>query len=171
MICIDSREQAPFSFCGIEGEGRDAGRPVIVETKVVGLRTGDYSIEGFEDKVCCERKSISDYFGSIGSGRERFEREMDRMSRMEFAAVIIEGDWRELLIDKPSNTQIPGKVASRTIASWSVRFGVHHFPMMSRRHAELFTFQLLSMYWRQLERRHESLIESAAESINLSSQE
>lgn len=163
VVLVDSREQAPFTFTGLEGEGRDAGRPLIVETRIAGLETGDYSIAGLESRFCVERKSVSDYFGSIGGGRERFEREMERMSKMEFAAVVIEGDWRELLIDRPSNTQIPGKVASRTIVSWSIRHHVHHFPTMGRRHAELLTFQILAMFWRQWERRQEAVIEAAAE--------
>ncbi len=165
VVIVDSREQAPFNFTGLEGEGRDAGRPVVVETRVEALESGDYSIAGHESKLSIERKSVNDFFGSIGGGRERFEREMERLAQLEFAAVVIEGDWRELLIDRPNNVQIPGKVASRTIASWSLRYHVHFFPMMGRRHAELFTFQLLSMYWRQFERRQESLIEVAAESL------
>jgi ERCC4-type nuclease len=163
VVIVDSREQAPFAFTGLEGEGRDAGRPLIVETRVAALESGDYSIAGLESRVAVERKSVSDYFGSIGGGRERFEREMERLSHFDFAAVVIEGDWRELLIDRPSNVQIPGKVASRTIVSWSIRWGVHHFPTMGRRHAELLTFQILAMYWRQLERRQEAVIEAAAQ--------
>lgn len=168
VVIVDSREQSPFLFTGIEAEGKDAGRPLVVDTQVAGLKTGDYSIAGLESQLSIERKSVGDFFGSIGGDRPRFEREMERLAELDFAAVVIEGDWRELLIDRPNNVQVPGKVASRTIASWSIRYGVHFFPMTSRRHAELFTFQLLSMFWRQCERQKEkqsALIEAAAEVI------
>ena len=39
---------------------------------------------------------------------------MERLAKLDFAAVVIEGDWRELLLDRPNNVQVPGKVASRT---------------------------------------------------------
>ena len=72
-VIIGSREQAPFQFTGIEGGGKDAGRPLIVETRIDGLESGDYSIAGLEPRISIERKSVGDFFGSIGSGRQRFE--------------------------------------------------------------------------------------------------
>lgn len=167
VVVVDSSEQAPFVFSGIEAEGKDKGRPMQVGTVVKSLDSGDYSIVGLESRVSVERKSVSDWFGSIGSGRDRFEREMQRLSEFDFAAVVIEGGWNELLIDRPNTTQVSGKVASRTIASWSIRYGVHFYPCISRRHAELWTFTLLSMFWRQWEKRQQQLIDSAAVAIGL----
>lgn len=117
------------------------------------LPTGDYSLVGFESRVTIERKSISDFYGSIGGDRERFEREMVRLQKMEYAAVVIEGDWNELLIDRPDTIQMSAKSASHTIYSWSIRYGVHFWPCMSRRHAELATFALLRHFWKQEQER------------------
>lgn len=153
-VVVDTREQAPFGFLGMQDEKTQ--RPLIVNLITDrALKSGDYSIDGMESRVAVERKSVPDFFSSISAGRDRFEAEMQRLAEMEFAAVVIEGDWRELLIDRPSRTQVSGKVASRTIASWSMRYGVHFFPCMNRRHAELFTFQLLSMFRRNDEREKE----------------
>ena len=41
------------------------------------------------------------------------------------------------------------------MVSWAIRYGVHFVPTMGRRHAELLTFQFLSMFWRQEDRRLE----------------
>jgi ERCC4-type nuclease len=125
----------------------------VVRTISHGLQTGDYSILGAESRISIERKSVSDFYGSIGSDRERFEREMVRLAAMEFAAVVIEGDWRELLIDRPDTIQMSAKSASHTILSWSIRYGVHFFPCMGRRHAELVTFGLLRHWWKQEQER------------------
>jgi len=56
-----------------------------------GLKTGDYSIKGFENIVTIERKSISDLLGTLGQGRDRFENELDRMRDYKFRGLLIEG--------------------------------------------------------------------------------
>lgn len=146
VIVVDTREQAPFGFQSIEPWDD-------IPKKTAALKTGDYSIEGYEDQIAIERKSVGDFYGSIGSDRERFEREMDRLAKMDYAAVVIEGGWRELLVDRPTTIQMPAKTASQTIYSWSVRYGVHFWPCESRRHAELTTFHLLRHFYKQMKER------------------
>lgn len=146
VTIVDTREQSPFAFMSIDDVDE-----VPVEYRA--LKTGDYSIAGMESRVSIERKSVSDFYHSIGEDRERFEREMVRLSEMEFAAVVIEGDWKELLVDRPSNIRMHAKSASHTILSWSIRYGVHFFPCAGRRHAELTTFHLLRHFWR-IEQEH-----------------
>ena len=150
-IIVDSREQAPFHFTGIDVDksaGSFFGQSLIVSTIVDTLATGDYSILGFSDKVAVERKSVSDWFHSIGTDRERFEREAERLAKMDYAAVVIEGDWNELLLNSAKYTRMNPLVTSRTIISWSVKYNIHFWPCMSRRHAELVTFQSLKQFWR-----------------------
>lgn len=148
MIRVDTREQAPFRFGGIEADGGKGQLLIVPLATQEALKTGDYSIVGYEEQITIERKGISDWFGSIGQDRERFEREMVRMSQMEFAAVVIEGDWNELLLNTAHYSRMSPKACARTIASWASKYGVHFFPTMNRRHAELMTFQLLNQYWR-----------------------
>lgn len=163
QIFIDTREQAPYRFTGMQD---DNGRPLIVPLITdVALASGDYSIAGLEDRVAIERKSLSDWFQSIGRERDRFEREMQRLAEMKFAAVVIEGDWESILLRPPNSTQVSPKVASRTIASWSIRYGVHFYPTMNRRHAELWTFSLLSMFWRQHQRSDERIAEEVSAGV------
>ncbi len=73
-IVRDSREQSPFHF----EDARFDGVEVIEGT----LTTGDYSIAGLESRVAVERKSLADFIGSISTGRERFEREVDQGARI-----------------------------------------------------------------------------------------
>lgn len=161
-IVVDTREQAGWHFTGITDDA--TGRPLIVPLITdQALPTGDYSIAGLEGLVTIERKSVGDFAASITHERDRFEREMERMRDMVraggFAAVVIEGDWRELLVKYPERSRVSGKCISRTIASWSIRYGVHFYPTMDRRHAELWTFRLLQMFARQKE--HEKAVASA----------
>lgn len=145
-IIVDTREQAPYHFCGIPDDR--SGQTIVVPITNKALPSGDYSIEGMESRVAIERKSHADFLGSIGAGRERFQREMERLKDYEFAAVVIEADWNQLINLPPSSSQIPAKVVTRTIQSWSIRYGVHFFTCMNRRHAELMTFRLLERFWK-----------------------
>lgn len=165
-VRVDNREQAPWGFTGIDD---DKSKLPLIVPLITGqhLDTGDYSIAGYEHLLTIERKSCSDFASSITHDRERFEREMERMREMVLhgghAAVVIEGDWRELLINYPAKSKVTAKCISRTIASWSIRYGVHFWPMMDRRHAELWAFRLMSMFWRQKqhekEEREKAIIE------------
>lgn len=79
-IIVDTREQDGLSFEGFRG----------VESVRSGLKTGDYSVQGYEDKICFERKSIPDLVGTLIGGHERFLREMDRMKGYEVKYILVE---------------------------------------------------------------------------------
>ncbi len=143
VVVVDSREQAPFAFQNIDDDID------VIRTVTKALPTGDYSIAGFEDRISIERKSVSDFYGSIGADRERFEREAERLAAMEFAAVVIEGNWRDLWDDRPDTIRMSAKSATHTILSWQVRYGIHFNLSEHRRHAEIATFHLLRHFWKQ----------------------
>lgn len=145
-ILVDTREQAPFLFEDIVDQA--TGNPIYVYQQQAGLRSGDYSILGMENQIAIERKSQSDFLGSITQGRERFQREIERLNEMEHASVVIEADWRGLLIEKAGYSRLNPMVISRTITSWSIRYPrVHWWTCMNKRHAELMTFRLLDRFW------------------------
>lgn len=79
-IIEDSREQTPLSFEGF--------RNITVVRH--GLKTGDYSIQGYEDRICFERKSVADLVGTLIGGHERFLREMDRMKDFKIKYILVE---------------------------------------------------------------------------------
>jgi ERCC4-type nuclease len=82
-ILVDTREQLPWSFGSPE-------KPAIVEVR--GLKLADYSLEGLTEWVGIERKSLADFCGSLGSGRERFFTELESMQRENILmrAVVVE---------------------------------------------------------------------------------
>jgi ERCC4-type nuclease len=82
MITIvqDSREQTPLSFHNFRG----------IETVRQGLKTGDYSVQGYESEICFERKSVQDLVGTLIGGHERFLREMERMRDFKAKYILIE---------------------------------------------------------------------------------
>lgn len=80
IIIEDTREQDGLSFEGFRG----------VESVRKGLKTGDYSVEGYEDQICFERKSIPDLVGTLIGGHERFLREMERMKSFDTKYILVE---------------------------------------------------------------------------------
>ena len=87
------------------------------------LPTGDYTLRGLEDQLCVERKSLSDLIGCMTSGRERFEREMQRMLAFPQRGGVIESSFSEMARGE-YRSQLPGTTALNTLASWTGRFSL-----------------------------------------------
>jgi len=152
-VLVDSREQAPYTFEGLTGNASQGSRLLNITTRWAGLKTGDYSIDGFEDLVCIERKSKSDFYGTLGAGRDRFDREHQRMSRMEFAAVVIEASWASILSDAPKWSTLSPRTILGSALAYERDYGVHYFPAEDRRMAEIVTFRMLDLFFRKQAKR------------------
>ncbi len=132
VIAVDTREQQPYVFEG-----------AVVRT----LPSGDYSIVGLEDQVAVERKSKADAYGSLGHGRARFRREVERLSRYDYAAIVIE-DTVPGFLCRPAHSQMNPRSAIASLLAWSVRYRVPVFFAGDRVHGRALTQKLLQMYWR-----------------------
>lgn len=91
IILVDTREQAPYLF----------GRWDSYVVKDA-LPTGDYSLLYWRNQVAVERKSLQDFYLSIGRGRSRFFNTLERMSTMVYKALVIEARMASL-VDPSSN--------------------------------------------------------------------
>lgn len=147
-ILVDSREQKPF-FIDRIGDPNFPG----LSFKWQGLRSGDYSIESMSDPMTCqhsisiERKELSDLFGSTGRNRTRFIKECERLSRFDYAALIIENDYRAIFQNPPSLSMMKSKSVFRTILCITQRYNIHCFPCPDRWFAEKTTFLLLKRFF------------------------
>ena len=131
VIAIDTREQAPYRFAPSE---------------IVTLKTGDYSLVGLEDRVAVERKSKVDAFTSLGRERARFEREVCRLSELEFGAIVVEATLQDLLCPPRFSQMNPRSVVASLLA-WSVKYGVPVYFAGDRIHAQATTRCLLTKFW------------------------
>ena len=131
-IVQDSREKNPYLFPGHE---------VVVK----GLRSGDYSVDGYEHEVAVERKEIQDAYGSIGGGRERFEAELVRLAQMKYAALVIESSLTSFLV-APAYSDLNPKAAIGSLLSWSVKYRLPVFFCDDRKHAQAVTLKLLQFF-------------------------
>ena len=80
VVLVDTREQQPFPVL------RNHPNWISAE-KRVALKTGDYSIEGMEDLLTLERKSLADIVNCT------------RLAKFRWKAIIIEASYEDLKRD------------------------------------------------------------------------
>ena len=133
-VVIDSREKLPYEF-----------EDSIIRT----LQTGDYSIFGYEDQVTVERKTKADAYGTIGRGRKRFIKELERLSEIDYSAIIVEASLSNF-VEPPRFSQLNPKSAINSLLAWSIRYGVHIYFADNRVMGNLLTLRILERYWKKL---------------------
>jgi hypothetical protein len=120
-----------------------------IQTARVHLATGDYSLVGMETRVAVERKSLADLFMTLGKGRARFGRELERLAAFEFAAVVVEAEWSTVLMAPPERSRLDPRTIFHSVAAWSVRYPrVHWFTVPGRAMGEVTTARLLDWFYR-----------------------
>uniref|UniRef100_A0A6M3IY62 Putative nuclease n=1 Tax=viral metagenome TaxID=1070528 RepID=A0A6M3IY62_9ZZZZ len=137
-IVVDTREQAAYTFASIKP------RPEVIYK---ALASGDYSLEGYEDRITIERKSLPDLFGSTGIGRKRFEREFERLAKFEYAGLVIEAGLGDIFKRPPAYSQMNPKSVFHTLISWSVYYKVFVWAAPDRAFGEKLTYYLLKKWW------------------------
>lgn len=91
-IIIDTREQQPWEFQNCATASRK-------------LDTGDYSVEGYEDILCLERKkSVSEIANNITE--KRFIDVINRMKQYKYSFLILEFDLEDIL-SYPIGSNVP----------------------------------------------------------------
>jgi ERCC4-type nuclease len=140
-IVADTREQQPYSF------------PCATNRKA--LAAGDYSVEGLEERVAVERKSLPDFVHTVIHDHARFGREMLLLSTYDAACVVVEADLDSVLrgfrtddLRGASPESVLGAALHITL-----RYGVPVFWCGSRQAARAFTEMYLRMAARTKEGR------------------
>jgi len=122
-VIKDTREQDGWFF---KPFGPCVG---MIEQK---LDTGDYSIQGLEDKICIERKGcVEELALNLGQGKDRFLREIERMEAFPHKFIVCEFTAEELM-KFPKSTRIPiknkasVKITGRYMIKCLIEFQLHH---------------------------------------------
>lgn len=149
-IVVDNREKLPYTFDGMKGPSPHRQK-IIVDSFRGHLETGDYAITSQISgplSIRIERKTLVDLFATLGSHRERFEREHERLAEFKRAVIIIEADWRTIINDPPERSRLNPNSVFGTSTSWFVKYGVPWIACPGRRFAELYTFKLFQQFWK-----------------------
>lgn len=169
-VVADSNETLPYRFHNIRAPN---GSLVLVRTvkcamylhsmRTYQVSTGnhvqaglaDYSIDGHEENIQIERKTVQDLVGSLLGGRERFEARYMRLADCKRAYLLVEGEWSDVFAHcqehevRHENKGVAKKI-SRTYDAWTMRWPSVQWCMMpGREAAETRCFRLLLTYWRE----------------------
>jgi ERCC4-type nuclease len=80
---IDTREQTPLDLAPLK-------------TVTATLNTGDYSVLGLQHLIALERKSLPDLLACVGSERDRFDREVQRLLAYPTRCLVGEASWAQI---------------------------------------------------------------------------
>lgn len=150
VVLVDQREWLPYAFAEIPADAQFGGGTWRVHTRTQLLSSGDYTLDGYADAVAVERKSLQDLFGTVGQGRDRFVRELERLAGMRFAAVVVEAEWSTVFDSPPEHSRLDPRTVWRSVLAWMQRYPrVHWLMCPDRAFAEVATFRVLERFVRE----------------------
>lgn len=116
-ILVDNREQLPLTF----------KHKFIKGTVPTTLNVGDYGAlftEGYNFPTVFERKSISDLYGTLSQGYERFKKEIIRAKESNTELIlIVEGSLTRVLHGSPYSMRTPESIVYQLFTLY-VRYGI-----------------------------------------------
>lgn len=128
-VVRDTREH---EGCGwlFETDTEDHRSPRCLGTVTDTLRTGDYSVQGYEDLVSVERKNDFSELWTNYQNRKRFEAEMERLAGFKYRLVVIEACLGPdiLSLSPPQLARVPGKALVRWLMGLVARYQVPIIP-------------------------------------------
>jgi len=134
-VLVDSREQHPWDLS-----------PMHLEAAT--LATGDYASSC--GRYLLERKnSVDELISCMTSGRERFERELERMQAYVSAIVVVEGAYTDLATGC-YRSKMDKNAALATLVAWQLRHQIPFHFCGTRDEAERFA----RSYFHQQFRNH-----------------
>ena len=125
IVLKDSREKQGWDF------PRDN---LCLGTEIATLKTGDYTLKGYEHLICIERKKeVAEIAGNVGKYKKRFEAEMQRINEFKHAFIICEFSLQDI-IDYPKFSRVPkerrenivisGKYVLKCLIEYQLKYNV-----------------------------------------------
>lgn len=134
-IVIDNREKKPYSF--------SPGIPTLRKK----LLTGDYSIEGYENAIAVERKSLADFVNTVIHSQTNFSEELKRLSKMLCPLIIVEANAEDLWDKNKYKSKIAPESLWKLAMSLSSKWGIPVFYFSNRQLARHSLEVYLCQWW------------------------
>jgi ERCC4-type nuclease len=116
-ILVDTREQLPFEFLNVPNW--------IEKTKKKKLDVGDYSIEGMEDQIALERKTLTDLITTLMQHRKRFFKLCEKLAKYRWRALLIEATYEDVKSPYDDlNTEAHPNAVSGSLDALEAKFGI-----------------------------------------------
>jgi hypothetical protein len=137
VILTANNEQRPYSYPNSKAFSMPMG-------------FGDYTIEydgkPYYDKIIVERKgAVSEIYGASGSGRDRWERELENLSKVDVAIVLCEFSFMDLVNKQPFGKLSASSVYG-SICKWNAVYGIPFIFCENRCNARGYLYKLFREY-------------------------
>ena len=114
------------------------------------MSCGDYTIEydnrPYYDKIVVERKgNVSELYSATGSGRECWERELEKLSKIDIAIVLCEFSYLDI-VNKQDHGKLQASAVYGSICSWNAVYGIPFIFCENRVNARQYLYKLFYCY-------------------------
>jgi ERCC4-type nuclease len=118
VVLVDTREQFPFDFSRFPNW--------IANQRKQKLDVGDYSVEGMEDLLTIERKSLSDLITTLMQQRTKFFKLCEKMTKYRWRALFVEASYEDIKspYDEDLNTLAHPNAITGTLDALEAKFGI-----------------------------------------------
>ena len=116
VVLVDTREKFPFDFTRFPNW--------IAEQKKTKLRVGDYSVQGMEDMLVIERKSLTDLINTLMQQRPRFFKLCERMTQYRWRALFVEASYEDIKSPYGEYTKAHPNAVSGSLDALEAKFGI-----------------------------------------------
>lgn len=116
IVLIDTREKSPFDFTRFPNW--------IAEGKRQKLKAGDYSVQGMEDLLVLERKTLTDLITTLIQQRSRFFKVCEKLAQYRWRALFVEASYEDIKSPYGEYTLAHPNAVSGTLDALEARFGI-----------------------------------------------
>jgi ERCC4-type nuclease len=116
VVLIDSREKSPFDFTRFP--------KWIAEERRQKLYAGDYSVQGMEDLLVLERKTLTDLITTLMQQRNRFFKLCEKLAQYRWRALFVEASYEDIKSPYGEYTKAHPNAVSGTLDALEARFGI-----------------------------------------------
>lgn len=128
--------------------------PRAIPVVVAKLPVGDLSVPGFEHRAAIDRKQLGDFITCLTRDKERFARLLNKMSELEFAAIVVEATIADVRARKYKNNVEPQFVLNAA-AFITAKYGVPVILCGSLDASTDYSIRLLRAWWANVGIRRE----------------
>ncbi len=135
-ILIDSREQLPWTF------------PPEIRVERRTLSSGDYTVEGLEDRIAIERKTLGDFTSTVIGQWIRFAKELHRLMSYDCAIIVVEATLEDITEHRYESDVNPNSVKGR-MAQCFIDYQIPVMLWGKREDAQAMALRFLKLAWRR----------------------
>lgn len=111
---------------------------------------GDYTIEydghSYYDKIIIERKgNVSEIYNATGSGRQRWERELENLCKVDVKLVLCEFSYLDLVNKQPYGN-LPSSSVYASICKWQAVYDVPFIFCENKSNARAYLYKIFYEY-------------------------